>query len=63
MDVAAADADLGSAVAAIDLYVAALPEAAVAEARSVMAALEAPAPPAPPDNDVGEGAGPVAGGA
>ena len=63
LDMAAADADLGSAVAAIDLYVAALPEAAVAEARSVMAALEAPASPAPPDNDVGEGAGPVAGGA
>jgi len=55
LDVAAADADLDSAVAAIDLYVAALPEEAVTEARGVMAALEAPASPAPPDSDVGEG--------
>ena len=63
LDVAAADADLDAAVRAIDVYVAALPEAAVAEARSVMAALEAPAAPAPPGDAVGEGAGPAAEGA
>ena len=63
LDVAAADADLDAAVRAIDVYVAALPEAAVAEARSVMAALEAPAAPAPPGYAVGEGAGPEAEGA
>jgi len=62
LDAEAAGAELAAAVGCIDSYLAALPAGVVAEARSVVGALEPPAAPTPDDvaPEVG-GAGPASG--
>ena len=62
LDAEAAGAELAAAVGCIDSYLVALPAGVVAEARSVVGALEPPAAPTPDDvaPEVG-GAGPASG--